>query len=73
MNVMAPNCASWGVPARGTTRRTYHNFQGVCDYQFVAEGNLMVARSLDSLHFSSEKRENHIRAHIYVQVHGVST
>ena len=46
LNLMAPDCGSWGIPARGTTRRAFHNYLG-CSYPFVLSGNLMVARSLD--------------------------
>lgn len=43
LNLMAPDCGSWGIPARGTTRRAFHNYLG-CSYPFVLSGNLMVAR-----------------------------
>ena len=46
VNLMAPDCGSWGIPARGTTRRAFHNYLG-CSYQFVLSGNLMVGRFLD--------------------------
>ena len=47
MNVLAPDCGSWGIPARGTSRRSYHNYQGATGFPFVAKGNLMVARLFD--------------------------
>lgn len=43
MNVIAPDCSSWGVPARGTSRRSYHNYQGV-PYPFVVSANYMVSK-----------------------------
>jgi len=49
LNLMAPDCGSWGIPARGTTRNTrraFHNYLG-CSYPFVLSGNLMVGRPLD--------------------------
>ena len=46
VNLMAPDCGSWGIPSRGATRRSFHNYLGSA-YQFVLSGNLMVGRSLD--------------------------
>ena len=40
---MAPDCRSWGVPARGTSLRSVFNVCGV-GREFVAEGNMMAAR-----------------------------
>lgn len=51
LNVMAPDCGSWGIPASGTSRRAYHNFEGATYYTFVANGNKMVARFLDRICF----------------------
>lgn len=48
----APVCASWGVPARGTTMRSLLNPHGQCQYQFVSDGNKFVSRRLDSISLS---------------------
>lgn len=45
MNLMGPDCSSWGVPARGTTRRTYVNVNGAMHLDFVGQGNLCISRT----------------------------
>ena len=45
IGLVAPDCRSWGVPARGTTFRNWVNPMGV-GHQFVADGNRMASRTL---------------------------
>ena len=47
VNVFAPICNSWGLPAWSTSGRTYFNWQGNESYGFVRSANIMVSRSLD--------------------------
>jgi|OrbCmetagenome_4_1107370.scaffolds.fasta_scaffold163478_1 hypothetical protein len=49
MNVLAPDCGSWGVPARGTSRRNWMNFVGMVNFDFVRRGNQMVSRCFDCM------------------------
>ena len=51
MNVLAPDCGSWGVPARGTSRRNWMNFVGMVNYDFGRRGNQMVSRCFDCMTF----------------------
>ena len=44
MNVFAPDCSSWGIPCRGTSKRSYINYEGAVQYPFVRAGNMMVSR-----------------------------
>lgn len=46
VNLMAPDCSSWGIPCRGTSGRTFFNYQGFVQYGFVDVGNRMISRSL---------------------------
>ncbi|CAL1156057.1 unnamed protein product [Cladocopium goreaui] len=41
---MGPECASWGIPARGTSKRTYINPFGAMELGFVADANECVAK-----------------------------
>ncbi|CAK9070458.1 unnamed protein product [Durusdinium trenchii] len=41
---MAPDCGSWGLPARSTSQRSYVNPMGCESYGFVDRGNIMVSR-----------------------------
>lgn len=47
VNVMAPICSSWGMPARSTSMRSFFNWQGQGQYPFVLSANIMVSRLLD--------------------------
>ena len=52
MSLFAPDCASWGIPCRGTSGRSYINplgNEGI--YQFVAKANRMVSRKLGCFSF----------------------
>ena len=46
VNMMAPDCSSWGIPCRGTSGRSFFNYQGFEQYGFVDIGNRMISRSL---------------------------
>ena len=46
MNLMGPNCNSWGLPARGTSKRSYINAFGAMHFDFVHEGNTTISRTL---------------------------
>ena len=45
LGLLAPDCRSWGTPARGTTFRNWINPMGV-GYDFVVQGNRMASRNL---------------------------
>lgn len=60
MSLMAPDCRSWGAPARGTSFRNPLNPNGV-GRQFVMDGNKMASRFLACMEF---KLENNIYAYI---------
>ena len=47
LNMAGPDCAPWGLPARGTTGRSILNVLGRQDLSFVTDGNRMISRSLD--------------------------
>ena len=47
VNLMGPDCSSWGVPARGTPKRSYLNPDGLTQVPFVQDGNRTAARRLD--------------------------
>lgn len=49
VNLMAPICSSWGLPARYTSMRNYFNWQGMDQYNFVSSANEMVSRLLKSI------------------------
>lgn len=46
LNLMGPKCNSWGLPARGTSSRTYINIFGAMQWDFVREGTMMISRTL---------------------------
>ena len=46
LNLMGPECGSWGIPARGTSKRTYINPFGAMELGFVADANECVAKIL---------------------------
>ena len=46
LTLFAPDCSSWGLPARSTSGRSYVNPWGNTDYGFVSRGNCMVSRTL---------------------------
>ena len=46
LNLMGPNCNSWGLPARGTSSRTDINIFGAMQWDFVREGTMMISRTL---------------------------
>ena len=45
ISLIAPDCRSWGAPARGTTWRNWINPLGV-GWEFVVQGNKMASRNL---------------------------
>ena len=45
VNVMGPDCSSWGLPARGTSARNYMNIWGNMNYLFVDRGNMTISRN----------------------------
>ena len=45
IGLIAPDCRSWGAPARGTTWRNWINPMGV-GWDFVMDGNKMASRNL---------------------------
>ena len=45
LGLIAPDCRSWGAPARGSSWRTPINVLGV-GYPFVVDGNCMASRKL---------------------------
>ena len=44
VTLAGPDCGSWGVPARGTSKRSRINSLGFPAFDFVARGNVMVSR-----------------------------
>ena len=46
LTLFAPDCGSWGLPARSTSQRSYINPWGNEGYSFVQRGNCMVSRIL---------------------------
>ena len=59
VNLMGPECGSWGVPARGTSKRTYCNAFGAMHIPFVSDANHCVGKNLDRMHRQCLKY-NHI-------------
>ena len=51
--LLAPDCSSWGMPARYTSMRSYINAGGSLDRDFVQRGNCMVSRSFVKTLFPS--------------------
>ena len=47
---MGPDCSSWGLPARGTSWRSYINCFGNLERDWVRRSNCMVSRPLDMTH-----------------------
>ena len=45
MNVIGPDCSSWGVPARATSMRNFNNPHGRAGLDWVSSGTTMVSRS----------------------------
>ena len=43
--LLAPDCGSWGLPARYTSMRSYFNPFGCAERDFVYNGNFMVSRN----------------------------
>ena len=41
-----PDCSSWGIPARGSSKRSYINPMGLESVPFVASANCMIGRFL---------------------------
>ncbi len=63
---MGPECGSWGLPARGTSKRTFCNAFGAMHLPFVCKANECIAKNLDCiLPFCFEKYRC---AHMYVLV-----
>ena len=48
--LLAPCCASWGAPNRGTSKRSVINPHGHQAYAYVAEANQCVSRSLGCIY-----------------------
>ena len=46
LTLFAPDCSSWGIPARGSSKRSYINSAGNLFSEWVRSANTMVARSL---------------------------
>ena len=46
LTLFAPDCGSWGLPARSTSGRSFINPQGYEAYGFVHRANVMVSRNL---------------------------
>ena len=46
LNVLGPDCSSWGVPARATSMRSYINAYGRLSNKWVATNNALVSRIL---------------------------
>ena len=44
LNLIGPDCGSWGVPARYTSGRSYVNAFGHMSRQFVASNNCIISR-----------------------------
>ncbi|CAK9017795.1 unnamed protein product [Durusdinium trenchii] len=44
LSLWAPDCGSWGIPARSTSGRSYMNPLGHHAYKFVSRANTMVSR-----------------------------
>ncbi len=47
VNVMGPECGSWGLPARGTSKRNFMNYCGALHLAFVANADKTVSRTHD--------------------------
>ena len=47
LTLWAPDCSSWGLPARSTSQRSFINPWGQPAYKFVENGNQMVSRILE--------------------------
>lgn len=47
VNVMGPECGSWGLPARGTSKRNFMNYHGALHLAFVANAEKTVSRIHD--------------------------
>ena len=58
LNLMGPCCASWGVPARGTSCRTFVNSYGLMHIPFVSDGNMTSARNLGCTRFGIDMRSS---------------
>lgn len=48
LGLVAPDCRSWGTPARGSSWRNALNVLGI-GRQFVLDGNLMASRCLGTI------------------------
>ena len=46
LNVIGPDCSSWGLPARSTSMRNSINPMGRCGLSWVDANNCLVSRSL---------------------------
>ena len=46
--MMAPDCSSWGVPSRGTSRRNFINSYGNVFLQWIQSSNCMFSRCLET-------------------------
>jgi len=50
VNLLGPECGSWGLPARGTSLRTYVNIFGAMAVPFVAEANECIGKIVMALY-----------------------
>ena len=46
VNLAGPDCASWGIPARGSSKRSVLNPMAAQGVKFVDSGNCMISRTL---------------------------
>ena len=47
--MVGPDCASWGIPARSTSGRSFVNAFGSLHRDFVSRNNALVSRTLDCI------------------------
>ena len=46
LNVIGPDCGSWGIPARHTSGRSYINPMGCLFKKWITGNNMLVSRTL---------------------------
>lgn len=66
MNVLAPDCGSWGIPCRGTSKRSWINYEGAVQYPFVRVGNMMVSRFFRCIFQNSRSYMYIKKTYIYI-------
>ena len=52
--MMGPDCSSWGVPARGTSRRSLINPHGNVYLKWIRDSNRMISRKLAIIHMNQQ-------------------